>query len=98
MKEHRYYVYILHCGDNTYYTGVTNDLVRRESEHLEGYNEKAYTHNRQPTTLVYSEEFKYIDKAIAREKQLKKWSQKKKRALIDNYADRLPVFSKKKFE
>jgi hypothetical protein len=25
MKEHRYFVYILHCGDGTFYTGVTNN-------------------------------------------------------------------------
>jgi putative endonuclease len=98
MKEHLYFVYILLCSDDTYYTGVTNDINRREKEHLEGYNESSYTHYRQPTLLVYQEEFQYIDKAIAREKQLKKWSQAKKRALINDYADRLPLFSKKKFE
>jgi putative endonuclease len=98
MKEHRYFVYILHCGDGTFYTGVTNNLKRREAEHLDGYNEHSYTHNRQPTVLVYNEEFKYIDKAITREKQIKKWSQAKKKALIGNYADRITVFAKKKFE
>ncbi len=98
MKEHRYFIYILLCGDGTYYTGVTNNLERREAEHLDGYNESSYTHNRQPTKLVYHEEFKFIDKAIAREKQVKKWSQKKKKALIDDYADRLPTLSKKKFD
>jgi putative endonuclease len=98
MKEHLYFVYILLCSDDTYYTGVTNDINRREKEHLEGYKESSYTHYRQPTLLVYQEEFRYIDKAIAREKQLKKWSQAKKRALINDYADRLPLFSKKKFE
>jgi predicted GIY-YIG superfamily endonuclease len=38
MKEHLYFVYILLCSDDTYYTGVTNDINRREKEHLEGYN------------------------------------------------------------
>jgi putative endonuclease len=32
--------------------------------------------------LVYYEEFRYVDKAIAREKQLKRWSRKKKEWLI----------------
>jgi len=71
MKKHQYYVYILHCGDNTFYTGVTNNLERRTTEHIDGYNENSYTHNRQPSKLVYFEEFKYINQAIAREKQLK---------------------------
>ena len=97
MNRHRYFVYILHCGDNTYYTGVTNSLERRTFEHIEGYNESSYTHNRQPTILKYFEEFKYIDKAIAREKQLKKWSQAKKKALIENFKEKLPELAKKKF-
>ena len=98
MKQHQYYVYILHCGDDTYYTGVTNNLKRREAEHIDGYNETSYTHNRQPVKLVFHEEFRYIDQAIAREKQLKKWSQKKKKALIHDYTDRLPTLASKRFD
>ena len=42
--------------------------------------------------------FRYIDQAIAREKQLKKWSQKKKKALIHDYTDRLPTLASKRFD
>lgn len=93
-----FYVYILKCGDDSYYIGITNDLHRRTREHLDGYNEEAYTHNRQPTELIYYEEFKYVDKAIAREKQLKGWTRIKKEALIENNKHLLPLFAKKKFE
>ncbi|MBN1116396.1 MAG: GIY-YIG nuclease family protein [Bacteroidales bacterium] len=30
-----YYVYILKCSDNSYYTGFTNNLDRRLAEHIE---------------------------------------------------------------
>lgn len=39
-----YYVYILHCADDSYYTGVTNSIERRLKEHKDGINETAYTH------------------------------------------------------
>jgi putative endonuclease len=97
MKNHQYYVYILLCGDGSYYTGVTNNLERRTKQHLEGYDEESYTHNRQPTELVYYELFKYIHQAIIREKQVKKWSRAKKEALISNNKDLLPLLARKKF-
>ena len=83
MKNgHNYYVYIVHCNDGSYYTGVTNDLERRLWEHETGYNEKCYTFTRRPVELKYSEHFHDINNAIAWEKQLKGWSRKKKEALF----------------
>ncbi|MBC7864046.1 MAG: GIY-YIG nuclease family protein [Bacteroidia bacterium] len=79
---HNFYVYILLCSDESYYVGVTNSLDRRLKEHSSGHCEKSYTNSRLPVQLIYFEEFKYILKAIAREKQLKGWSRKKKEALI----------------
>ena len=86
---HIYFVYILECSDETLYVGVTNNLDRRFVEHCEGIDEDSYTSSRRPLKLVYHEVFKYIDKAIAREKQLKRWSRKKKQALIDGALDKL---------
>lgn len=80
MKE--YYVYMLLCSDDTYYIGITNNLNRRYYEHRSGYNPNSYTHNRRPIRLVYSCEFNDVNEAIAWEKQIKNWSQAKKRALI----------------
>jgi len=88
MKQ--YFVYILKCSDNSYYTGVTNDLERRFGEHQSGINADAYTHNRRPVILVFSTEFNDINQAIAFEKQLKGWSRKKKEALINNEWAKLP--------
>ncbi len=88
-----YYVYILECSDKTYYTGVTNNLERRFSEHSEGYNPKSYTHKRRPVKLLFSLEFRYINKAIAFEKQLKGWSRAKKQALIEGKFEDLKMLS-----
>jgi putative endonuclease len=79
----QYYTYILsNKSDTTLYIGVTNDLERRVSEHrsgmIPGFTQKYNCHK-----LVYFESFSDVEQAIAREKQLKKWSRAKKDALID---------------
>jgi putative endonuclease len=72
MKK-SYYVYII-CNkrNGTLYIGVTNDLMRRITEHkngeVAGFSKKYKVHR-----LVYFEETSDINVAIMREKQLKKW-------------------------
>ncbi|CAG0999974.1 MAG: GIY-YIG nuclease family protein [Bacteroidetes bacterium] len=97
MKTHHYFVYILRCNDGTYYTGVTNNLERRFSEHQSGEDTSAYTFKRRPVQLVFYAEFSNIDFAIEKEKQLKKWSRAKKEALIEGKYELLSELSKKKF-
>ncbi len=97
-KRHLYYVYILRCNDNTYYTGVTNDVVRRLSEHQEGKDSNSYTFKRKPVQLVFYTEFSNIEVAIEKEKQIKKWSKNKKEALIDGKYELLPNLAKKEFK
>jgi putative endonuclease len=82
MKIHIYYVYILTTKNNKMlYTGVTNNLVRRVSEHKQGVNE-GFTKKFNIHKLVYFETFQYIDQAIAREKQIKGYVRAKKDKLI----------------
>ena len=88
-----YYTYILKCSDQSYYVGVTNDVEKRLVEHQEGINSTCYTHSRRPLELVYFEKFIDILQAIAREKQLKGWSRKKKEALIEERGTDLPNLS-----
>ena len=88
-----YFVYILLCSDDTYYTGITNNLERRFAEHQEGSNPNSYTYKRRPVDLVFFETFSDPNTAIAFEKRLKKWSQKKKKALIEKNWDKLKEFS-----
>ena len=49
----KYSVYILLCTDNSYYTGITNDIDVRLREHQEGYDPKSYTFFRRPVELVF---------------------------------------------
>ncbi|MCK9480983.1 MAG: GIY-YIG nuclease family protein [Bacteroidia bacterium] len=94
----QYYTYILKCSDGSYYTGITNNIDRRLQEHEEGLNETCYTYKRRPVKLVSCEMFIDVNQAIAREKQIKKWSRAKKEALINSEWNDLIKLSKKKFE
>jgi putative endonuclease len=77
-----YFVYILTNKYHTVlYTGVTNDLKRRVWQHREKIAE-GFTKRYNVTVLVYCEEFTDIREAIAREKQIKGGSRKKKIDLI----------------
>ena len=89
-----FYVYILKCSDNSFYTGITNNIERRLLEHDSDKNLFAYTFTRKPIELVWVEHFTNPDEAISREKQLKGWSRKKKEALISEKWDDLIQLSK----
>ena len=93
-----YYVYILKCSDNTYYTGFTSNLPQRLEEHRTGRHPESYTHKRRPVYLVFYAEFTELDIAIQTEKQIKKWSRAKKEALINGDFEKLPNLAKKKFK
>lgn len=89
-----YYVYILKCSDGSYYTGITNDLERRVWEHDNGEILNCYTHNRRPLILEYFEKYCDVTNAIAREKQIKRWSRIKKESLINDNIEQLKLVSK----
>ena len=76
------YVYILKCSDNTYYTGVTNNLDFRLKQHRLGIPIGSYTFYRRPVELVYHDIFYDPLQAIEFEKKLKGWSRSKKDAII----------------
>jgi len=80
---HTYFVYMLRCIDGTFYTGVTNDVDRRFAEHNDGLHETSYTYTRRPLKLVYVSEFQWVTDAIAFEKEIKRWSHRKKRILAE---------------
>ena len=75
------FTYILRCADDTLYVGHTEDLASREHTHNVGRG-AVYTATRRPVRMVYAEEHASVARAIAREHQLKRWSHKKKEALI----------------
>ena len=91
------YVYILECADGTYYTGITNNIERRLNEHQSGCNPGSYTFPRRPVEMVFYAEFTDFFAAIDKEKQIKRWSSAKKKALIDGMYDDLINLARKKF-
>jgi putative endonuclease len=78
-----YFVYIMTNKSGTLYTGVTNNLERRVSEH-KNHLIVGFTTRYKITKLVYFEETDDIIVAIEREKQIKGWNRKKKIALIES--------------
>ncbi len=88
-----YYVYIAQCADDSYYTGVTNNLDRRLAEHNGGKDPSSYTFTRRPVEIVFAYEFNDIRQAIAFEKQVKGWSRKKKEAIIKDRWNDLKVLA-----
>ena len=90
------FMYILKCNDGTYYTGSTYNLEKRLLEHASGEGAN-YTIKRLPVELVYFEKYDRIDVAFNREKQIQKWSHKKKENLINGNIDVLKEESKKVF-
>ena len=89
-----YYVYILKCVDNSYYTGVTSNLESRLFQHETGYYPRCYTATRLPVELVFWERFYQPMHAITFEKQVKGWSRRKKEALIERNWERLKELAK----
>ena len=76
-----FYCYILRCADGSFYTGHTDNLVKRFAEHQAG-TFGGYTSKRLPVERVFSEEFTTRDDAFFAEQKIKKWSRAKKEALI----------------
>ncbi|MCK5403065.1 GIY-YIG nuclease family protein [Candidatus Bathyarchaeota archaeon] len=76
-----YYVYILRCEDDSYYTGFSKNLPLRMKLHWEGKGAK-YTRMHKPKKLVYIERFDSRSHAMNREKQVKKLNHHQKDLLI----------------
>ena len=79
--EENNYTYILRCSDGTYYTGWTNNLVRRLAAHNSGKGGK-YTSRRCPVELIYYEISETRQEAMSREWHIKKLTRSEKEALI----------------
>ena len=84
-EKKMYYVYILSNQSNSVlYVGMTNDLERRLYEHRSGATE-GFTKKYRVHKLVFYEVCFDVRDAIAREKQIKRWSRQKKIDLISSF-------------
>jgi len=81
-REKQYHVYIMASITGVLYVGVTGFLVSRVLQHKSGQTD-GFTRRYRVHKLVYYETFQYVNNAIARETEIKKWRREKKVALID---------------
>ncbi len=78
-----YWVYILHCENDTYYTGYTNDLAKRYQSHVNGTGKCKYTRSFKPVTIAQCWQIDGSKSlAMQLEKQIKKLSRQEKETLI----------------
>ncbi len=96
MSDRQYYTYIMANRSGMFYTGVTNDLLRRVKEHKDGLAE--FTGRYRMNRLVYYESTIDVRDAIAREKQIKPWRREKKLALIRRMNPKLLDLTEKLFD
>ncbi len=79
--EHKWYLYILRCGDGSLYTGITTDVERRLETHRAGKGAK-YTRGRGPLEVVYWEECGTHSDALKRELAVKALTRQEKEAML----------------
>lgn len=77
-----WYLYILETRDGRFYTGTTNDIPRRMSEHKDGKGGH-FTRSFKFKSLLYTEEHPDKSSALKRERQIQSWRRKQKSALIN---------------
>ena len=79
MSDHpkRCFVYLLHCGDDSFYCGWSNDVIARLRAHQSGRGAK-YTKSHQPVEIAYLEECPDASAALKREAALKRYSHEEK--------------------
>jgi predicted GIY-YIG superfamily endonuclease len=89
-----FFVYILRCADDGLYVGHTSNVQERVKLHNEGRG-ALWTACRRPVIWVYKESLPSEGKAIARERQIKRWTHAKKLALINGDSVKLKLLAKR---
>src|SRR4030042_3858726 len=74
-------VYILRCGDGSFYTGIAKDVHARVKQHSEGRG-ATYTRTRLPVKLLYQQAGLTHSEALIREAQIKAMPRSKKEEII----------------
>jgi putative endonuclease len=81
-RKRRYYLYIVASKSRLLYVGVSGFLMARVLQHKSGECE-GFTRKYRINRLVYYEVFQYVNNAIARETEVRKWRREKKVALVE---------------
>jgi len=77
-----WHLYVVKCGDDTLYTGITTDITRRVNEHNASSRGAKYTKTRRPVTLVYSKAYPNKSLAMKAEYRFKQLTRVEKLNLI----------------
>ncbi|GAB3555195.1 GIY-YIG nuclease family protein [Spirosoma fluminis] len=87
MSTYSFYIYITTNSEKSVlYIGMTNELIRRLDEHYQSRGQAdKFAGRYYCCNLIYWEHHRYVQNAIDREKELKKWSRVKKEALIASF-------------
>ncbi len=91
-----FWVYMLKCADDSYYTGHTDNLENRLMQHQHKMDSTCFTATRLPIQLVFSQEFPTRIEALTSERQIKGWRRKKKEALIRGDWEKLSINAKRR--
>jgi len=85
MNQKCYYIYInANKKNGALYVGITSKLLERIQQHKNKKDKKSFTARYNVDKLMYYEEYPDARTAIAREKQIKAGSRKKKIELIES--------------
>ncbi|HLC62847.1 MAG TPA: GIY-YIG nuclease family protein [Candidatus Nanoarchaeia archaeon] len=90
-SQSSFFVYILECDDNTYYTGYTNNLIKRVAKHKLKKGAK-YTRSKKGMKLVYFEIYPTKEQAMKREYEIKRAGRIYKQILVKNFRINLEHF------
>lgn len=80
-REGKFWVYIVECGDDTFYTGYTPHIKKRIELHNKGKGAK-YTRDRRPVRLVWKKKYHQFKPAFKLEKTIKRLTRKQKEILV----------------
>jgi putative endonuclease len=75
--------YMVECSDGSIYTGISNNVSKRVSDHNNGKGAK-YTRSRLPVTLKWSQSCDDRSEASKLEYKIKKLSRKQKLKLMED--------------
>jgi len=81
--SHEWFMYVVKCSDNSFYTGITTDITRRLHEHNTTSKGAKYTRSRRPVELIYWIDFEDRSTAAKAEARFKKLSRKEKEMILD---------------
>ncbi|MGR9117135.1 MAG: GIY-YIG nuclease family protein [Gammaproteobacteria bacterium] len=88
----RWFVYMILCSDDSLYTGISNDVLRRYRQHADKQGAK-YFRGRSPQCLIYVESGHDRSSATKREVAIKKMSRDRKLLLVESILNEADRFS-----